>query len=271
MSGDQYVPVYSSMTTPPSRGRRTTVLVVLTVLLVVVVAAAWFLITRVLGREGLDTSTAASTAGVTSVRINGSNADITVLVASDDQVHVHATGTYSGDEPDISVQTIDGESVVSLACPRGWLTSCDIDATVEMPADLPLLAVTDNGDIEVSGLTAALDLTSDNGGLTIEGGTVILASTDNGSVTVQNSRATDVTVRTDNGDVDVELLSVPTRLEAATDNGNVDLAVSGAGKYVVDTASGNGEIRVDVGIDTDSANRIKATTDNGDIRVRSSS
>lgn len=260
-------------TPPPARGgpNRLAVLAGLTVLLIVSVMTAWFFAARVLGRQDLDVSVTADPAGASLVRITGSNATVDVQSSPDGQVHVHAKGSYAGDEPQISARTADGETDVTLRCDSSWLSACDIDATVQVPIALAVQVATDNGGVSVDGIDGDLALFSDNGRLEVRGGAgEISATTDNGDVSIKNSRATAVTVISDNGDVDVELQSAPRSVDARTDNGDIDIAVPGGSKYAVDTGADNDALDIDVGIDSDSPHVIKAETDNGDIRIHTS-
>ena len=255
----------------PAPGHRPGLLTGLAVLLVAVLVGGWFVATRVFGREDLNVTTSAATAGATSVHIDGSNADVTVEPSPDSAVHVHATGQFAGTAPDIRARTADGVTTVTLHCGSGWLNWCDINATVQLPADLALRMNTDNGSLTATGITGNLDLTSDNGDLDIRGGgSTITAVTDNGHVWIRDSTASSVTLRSNNGGVEAEMRTVPKSMDVQTDNGDVDLTVPGSAKYDVKSNTDNGTVKIQVGLDSDSGSHIVVATDNGDITVRTS-
>ena len=267
-----FTPTSAPSDTRRSTGGRTTMTVGLTLLILAVVAGGWLLITRVLARQDLNVAAQASAAGAQTVKLTVDNADLTIAPSTDGQVHVHATGHYSGTAPTVTALSANGVVDVTILCAHEWLAYCSLAATVEMPVELGLSVTDDNGDIELTGIQGDLDIATDNGDVNMDGSDgAIHATSDNGNIGIDHSASTSIRVDTDNGNIEVRSLSSPTLLDAQTNNGDIDLTVPGESKYLVDAQTNNGTTEVKVGIDTDSTHKITAISDNGDVTVRPAS
>ena len=98
--------------------------------------------------------------------------------------------------------------------------------------------------------------------------TAVRLTTDAGDVTAIELDAVQVRADTDAGDVELDLVRVPSLVAAETDAGDVTLNVP-FGTYAVTTDTDAGDDNV-VGIVNDprSTNRIDARTDAGDVTIR---
>ena len=112
-----------------------------------------------------------------------------------------------------------------------------------------------------------LDCTTDFR-IEVPAGVAVKVRTDVGNVTGTALASSDVRVKTDVGDVDVDLTTAPDRLEALTDVGDVELRLPDAA-YAIDTDTDVGEIDVRGVVQDDRAPRsVTAKTDVGDITIQ---
>ena len=110
----------------------------------------------------------------------------------------------------------------------------------------------------------------DNGSIDIRGADGPLrATTDNGSVHATGVRSETVSVDSDNGSVEIEMVTPPLALEATTDNGRVDVVLPDTpDAYAVDIDTDNGSERNDVRTDPTSSRTITVSSHNGNVTVR---
>ncbi|HEX8359044.1 MAG TPA: DUF4097 family beta strand repeat-containing protein [Longimicrobium sp.] len=117
------------------------------------------------------------------------------------------------------------------------------DFTVELPAGVVIGASSGNGDVAVSGATAAVRAASGNGSVRVdEGATEVSASSGNGSVRVQGARSA-VNASSGNGRIDVSTAAGP----VTASSGNGDIRVSMASlrsEGDLTFSSGNGSVTV---------------------------
>ena len=155
------------------------------------------------------------------------------LVRGSGRVTVEQTSEYLISEPEVERSVENGVLTLKSECGGMFLLHCTTDFRIEVPEGV------------------AINVKSDVGNVT---GTALASS--------------DVRVRTDVGDVDVDLTTAPDRLEAFTDVGDVELGLPDAA-YAVDTDTDVGEIDVHGIVQDDRARRsVTAKTDVGDIAIR---
>ena len=95
---------------------------------------------------------------------------------------------------------IDGE------CDGGWLDRCSVGFRVVVPADFDVDITTDNGRIDVDGITGDLDI-----------------RTDNGAIDGDDLGAATAIAQTDNGRIELSFADTPSTVDAETDNGRICL------------------------------------------------
>ena len=149
------------------------------------------------------------------------------------QVTVEETTEYLISKPDLERSVENGVLTIRGDCGKVFLLDCTTDFRIEVPA-----------------------------------GVAIKVRTDVGNVTGTALASSDVRVKTDVGDVDVDLTTAPDRLEAHTDVGDVELRVPDAA-YDTDTDTDVGEIDVSGIVQDDRAPRsVTAKTDVGDVTIQ---
>jgi putative adhesin len=149
------------------------------------------------------------------------------------QVTVEQTSEYLISEPDVDSSVENGVLTINGDCGKLFLLDCTTDFRIEVPA-----------------------------------GVAVNIRTDVGNVTGTALASSDVRVKTDVGDVDVDLTGAPSRFEATTDVGDVELRLPDAA-YAVDTDTDVGEIDVSGVVQDDRAPRsVTAKTDVGDVTIQ---
>lgn len=206
-----------------------------------------------------------------SVFVDIDDADLTFEPSTDSQVHVTMEGTYSTNEPEISVETVDGVTEITGGCERVmFFSNCRIRVTVEMPADLALDVQGVNGRISIDRITGAISVETTNGGIDVSGASADLElRTNNGEVSVRRSSSTDVVVSTTNGRIELELTDAPTNVDAATINGSIKLQLPVADvSYDLNADTVLGDVETDdIPVDRGSDRTIRLETTNGSIDV----
>ncbi len=147
-------------------------------------------------------------------------------------------------------------------------SSCDIRHRVEVPHGVAVRVVSDNGDVTARGFRDALAVASENGKVRVRDAAGPLElSGHNGSVEATGVRSRKVTVEVDNGGVKLALVEVPDRVEARGHNGSVTVELPRAA-YRVDAVAHNGRTRIEVPRDEEGEHTVDASSDNGDVTVR---
>ena len=62
-----------------------------------------------------------------------------------------------------TVDVVDATLVVTGTCDDGWFDRCEVGFRIMVPTGLDITVQTDNGDIDLQGLSGSVDLTTDNG------------------------------------------------------------------------------------------------------------
>jgi hypothetical protein len=219
--------------------------------LLVTALAGVFAVNTLLDHE--KTETFAVTEPVQKLVVAADTGDVKVVATDGDQVTVRRTTRWVTSEPR-PTRTVSG-GVLRLAddC-RAWTPlRCDSDYRIEVPRGLAVEVHAASGDVDVRGVTGAVDLKSDSGDVSGHG----LAGA--------RLRAT-----SDSGDVRLELVSSAASVEARSDSGDVDLELP-RGEYALDAHTDSGDTSVDGVVRYDRADHaVKARSDSGDVTVSAS-
>ncbi len=178
-----------------------------------------------------ETETTRVSEPVRAIALDVDTGDVELVRGS--QVTVEQTTEYLISEPEVERNVENGVLTIESKCGGMFLLDCTTDFRIEVPA-----------------------------------GVAVDVRTDVGNVTGAALASSDVRVKTDVGDVDVDLTTAPDRLEALTDVGDVELRLPDAA-YAVDTDTDVGEIDVNGVVQDDRAPRsVTAKTDVGDITMQ---
>jgi Putative adhesin len=178
-----------------------------------------------------ETKTTRVSERVRAIAVDVDTGDVELVRGS--QVTVEQTTEYLIRKPDVERTVKDGVLTLKSDCGGLFLLDCTTDFRIEVPE-----------------------------------GVAVNVRTDVGNVTGAALASSDVRIKTDVGDVDVDLTTAPDRLEAFTDVGDVELRLPDAA-YAVDTDTDVGDIDVNGVVQDDRAPRSVTTkTDVGDVTIQ---
>lgn len=240
------------------------------VLTVAAIAWATFNVVSLVAHEERTETDTYAAAGLTVLAIETDTGRVRVTASETDQVVVRTRISDGLGDSRRTVETIDGELQLSGSCPAvvGG-TWCRVGYDVEVPRDLAVTIVADNGSVEVVGVAGALAVDADNGSIELRDvrGPVV-ASTDNGRVEATALRAATVRADSDNGRVELSFATAPTMVDARSDNGSVVVTVPDTGEaYVVTLDNDDGDQQLDVRVDPTSERQLLLSSDHGAVRA----
>jgi DUF4097 and DUF4098 domain-containing protein YvlB len=186
------------------------------------------------------------------IDVETGNGAIEIVGADTDTIELTATLRES-DEGDATyvVERIDDALVVEGECDGGWSDECSVGLELVVPAELDVVATTDNGRIDLDGVRGA-----------------VRADSDNGAITGDDLASVFVDVETDNGQIELVFATPPDDVTATTDNGAVTIRYpDDGGSHDVRARSDNGSVDVDVRDDPAAERRLVVETDNGSIDI----
>lgn len=167
--------------------------------------------------------------------------DLDLRAGSSDRIRIEATGGYSGEDPQVTIE--DGR--IEADCPSDETYECGIELEIELPPQTRVTATNRGGPIEVTGLAGALNLRTRGGQIRItEASGPIVADATNGRIRVDDSTSRRVTASTRNGGIDLDL-DQPDSVTATSLNGEIVIDLGPCRPYVVE-ASGDGHESIDV-------------------------
>jgi hypothetical protein len=223
--------------------------------------------------------------------------DIVGVVTDLDEGDVRVTSTaiygaelfqqleWSGREPDVRAEVIDGVLYVTTEC-RVGLGVCRIDQELIVPegawlelqtgagnidikgTDADVVAGTGAGDIALSSASGLMVLETGSGNITMSDvlGEVAV-STGSGTVWGEALSVSTLEASTGSGDVELEAVTSPGTVDIQTGSGDVYLVVP-SGVYALDLSTGSGRVDISNITSQDSAPRlIEVGTGSGDVNV----
>ncbi|MCS0638270.1 DUF4097 domain-containing protein [Streptomyces sp. LP05-1] len=208
-----------------------------------------------------------------SLTVDSGDTDV-VLVESDvreveAERQVAAWGLLSG-EPEAEWTMRDGTLTLRVRCESAVMGGCAARHQVKVPRGVAVTVKDDNGSVRAEGFASPLTMGSDSGELVVRRarGPLDLRS-DSGEIRVEDTTSSRVAARTDSGEVRLALEAAPELVDTASGSGEVAVDLPrGDTRYAVETRSGSGGISVDVPTDRRSSHVVRATTDSGEVSVR---
>jgi hypothetical protein len=208
--------------------------------------------------------------GVAVIDVDDDAGSVTVEAADVDEITVRARIGHGLRRSGSSVRVEGDRLVVRGSCPVFGSEWCDVRYTIEVPRDVDVVVRSDNDGVRVSGVRGRVELHNDNGSVRVNDvvGDVVLTS-DNGGIHAFGLSSEHVIAQSDNGDIELELVTPPLSVEADSDNGGVVVVVpAGDERYAVTVDTDNGNADNQIGTDPTSERQIDVSTDNGDVTVR---
>jgi hypothetical protein len=199
------------------------------VVCLVVVLGSLFAVNTLL--DSKKTETFAVTQPVQKLVVAADAGDVKVLATDADRVTVRRTTHWVTSEPKPTRSTSGGVLRLGDDCHGFTLLRCETSYRIEVPRSLGVDVKVDSGDIDVRGVTGAVNLSSDSG-----------------DVSGNDLAGTRVRATSDSGDVDLELPRGEYALDAHTDSG--DTSVHGIVRndrapHAVTARSDSGDVTVD--------------------------
>jgi len=131
----------------------------------------------------------------------------------------------------------------------GWLPArCTIDYDILVPAGAQVSAGLTNGDLSVTGVRGGLEARSTHGDVAVEGVSgPLTVSTVNGDIVVTSAEPADLSLRSVNGDVRLELLSLGAgRHSVGTTRGDITAAVPAGASLSFSASTMHGDIELEL-------------------------
>jgi hypothetical protein len=242
-----------------------------------------------------------------SLNVSVAGGQLTIRPTTASQATLTGTARYSLIRSKVTEQTTSNGTAVGYHCaiPFG---DCELNATVNVPAGLPVTANTGGGNAEVTGTTGPVTLSSGGGDIaadhaagtlalntsggniqatdltsarltaTTGGGdihadgvqsSVVSATTSGGDIQATGIAAPTVTATTGGGDIEIDFASVPRDVQVDTSGGNITLVLPrGTTTYHVTAHTNGGNVTDSLPQDSLSTNVITATSGGGNIIIR---
>ncbi|MFF2806070.1 DUF4097 domain-containing protein [Streptomyces sp. NPDC058000] len=200
---------------------------------------------------------------ITAVRVDTSDGGVTVRGGKGGStVSVHRKVTYRGDRPQGPTHRVEGGILVLGGCGNDH---CSVTYTVDLPGTVPVTGGTSNGAINLSKV-AAVRVTTSNGEIDLDGvsGAVDVRSED-GAITGKGLAGTGIKAETSDGEITLTAAK-PQNIRAKTSNGAVSVTVPDD-RYQVSAETSNGAKRIEVRNDPSGRYRLDLTTSNGEIHA----
>jgi hypothetical protein len=238
------------------------------------------------------------------VTVAGGQVAIRQVAAS--QATITGTARYSLVRSKVTEQTTSSGTTLGYHCPVPF-GDCELDATINDPATLPVSANTDGGNASVTGTTSKVTLSTGGGNIAADhtsgpltlntsGGNIqatairsatmtatsgggdinatgvtshaISATTSGGNIQATDISAVTVTAGSGGGDIEIDFTSVPGHVDVDTSGGNITLVLPpGGAVYDVTAHTAGGEVTDTVPHSTSSQKVITATSGGGNISI----
>jgi hypothetical protein len=245
---------------PMTRGRRAALAIGVPLCLLLVGYAGLDLVaTFGQGRYPVSYTVPASARALT---LNVAAGQVLIRQAASGPATIAGTARYSLIRSTVTERTVGGGTTVGYHCPILPAGDCELDASVTVPAGMPVSANTEGGNATVTGIAGQVTLSS--------GGGNIAADRTSGPLTLDTSggniKATDVTsptltATTGGGDIDAAGVSSAT-ISARTSGGNIN--ATGVSSTTVTASSGGGNIEV---VFTSVPRDVQVNTSGGNITL----
>ncbi|MGZ0150898.1 DUF4097 family beta strand repeat-containing protein [Kribbella sp. WER1] len=171
-----------------------------------------------------------------------------VLASNDGKVHVTLDGSYTVTKPDLQVTTQGRQLLVRAMCQD---THCNIDVTVEVPAEAPVQAKVEGTSINLVGLSAPLTVHASDG-----------------SVDLARMRSPQVAVDAQRGSISMVFEAPPDRVSATSSDGSITVQLPRTTSYAIDAVAAQGSTNLSVPNDASAAHHLFLRSSYGSITVQ---
>jgi hypothetical protein len=188
---------------------------------------------------------------ISTLQVKSPGGTIAVVAGDGSDVRVTETLRYDGDHPTVSHHTDGGAlSLEASECGHGiGHKVCQVSYQVTVPKDVAVKLRNTGGDVTVTGLAGALDLTADGGKVRASG------------LTTRS-----FTAKADGGTVDAAFTTAPDLVDIDSAGGSVTAQLPDDA-YAVDASTDGGSQRVQVRTDPAAPHKVKVRSDGGSVAV----
>jgi hypothetical protein len=226
-------------------------------------------------------------AGARAVNLSLDGGQLAIKQTAAGQATLTGTAKYSLVRSKLTESTTGGKTAIGYRCPMPF-GDCELDATLNTRAGLPVTASTAGGNVQVTGATGQVTLSTEGGDVAADhtsgpltlhtsGGNIqataitsrsLSATTDGGDINATGIASSTVTAITAGGNVEIDFASVPQKVTVETLGGDVTLVLPrGDTSYNVSTTTSGGSVSDSLSRGS-SKNSITATSSGGNITLR---
>jgi Toastrack DUF4097 len=180
-------------------------------------------------------------ASARSLALNVAAGHVLIKQTASSQATLTGTARYSLVRSKVTESTANGQTAVGYRCyiPVG---DCELDATVNIPAGLPVTADTGGGDVTVTGTAGPVKLSTGGGDIAADHTTGPLTlNTSGGDISAAAISSATMTATTGGGNIDATGLN-STTVTARTSGGNIQ--ASGVTSAALTASTGGGDITI---------------------------
>lgn len=255
-----------------SRPARLAWIVVASAVGLIVLVIGSFSVANVLAREQETVTTVFDDPEVQLIDVELHNGSVTLVGSPEAAITVTAELTHGLHRAEQDVAVDGNRLVIRDTCqgPPFAAAFCRAEYTLRVPARLAAVIRSHNGRVLVSGIDGALDASSANGSIAVDGpvGELRLGSS-HGRVEATAVRSKEVEASSRNGQVTLSFTAPPQDVEATSTNGSVDIVLPDTDDaYRVEAASRHGSVDTPVRTDPSSPRTVVAESGNGSVTVR---
>jgi hypothetical protein len=203
--------------------------------------------------------------------VRADRGDVELVPGRGLSVRVRETRHYLFKQPTLERSVRGGSLTLQARCDQMLGITCFNDLRVSVPAGATVRLDVDAGDVDARGIDVGeARLRSDSGDLRIElvgRQGLVRARADSGGIDVRVRAARVIDAQSDSGDVVVAASARPRRIRAVTDSGNVRVVVP-AGAYATTPKTDSGNVTMDgISRNDRAGSAIEARTDSGDVTL----
>jgi hypothetical protein len=194
-----------------------------------------------------------SAAGITTIDVSTDRGSVRVLASDRDDISLHGYISDGLGGTDRSARVRGSRLEVEGSCAFPLAYWCTASYTLRVPRGVAVTLWSGSGDVMVSGLQGRAQLSSQHG-----------------SIDAERLHSVDVRATTEHGSVHLQFAAAPREVHASTTHGDVTVVVpKGSGPYRVHASTDHGATNTVVRTDPSASRVIDATTEHGDVTVRS--
>jgi DUF4097 and DUF4098 domain-containing protein YvlB len=188
------------------------------------------------------------------IEVNATSADIRVVEGRSDVVRLTSRVTSGIRKTDYQIGRKGDEIKIISGCQSLISPGCGVSVTLEVPKGLPVVVNTTSGDVSAVGIS--------------EG--VLTVSSTSGDLSGSRLGVDEFSAETGSGEIDAAFADQPFAFKAISGSGDIAASLpTGKRTYNVRAKSKSGDVASKITSDAKGAGFVVATSDSGDITLRS--